>query len=127
MREGLSILVVDDEPANRLLFETVLSQAGHLVTTADCGRAAVDAAARAPFDLVLMDLGLPDFNGFEATRRLRAQAPSALVFALTADDDPKLRREGARAGMGAYLTKPISPQDLLEAVGRAKARSIQDA
>lgn len=120
MGDPLSILVVDDEPANRLLFEAVLSRAGHLVTTAEGGRAALERAASAPFDLVLMDLGLPDLDGFETTRRLLAAIPSAKVLALTADDAPRLRREGAAAGMRGFLTKPIAPSELIEAVSQAR-------
>lgn len=113
----LSILVVDDEPANRQLLEAILTRAGHRLAVAASGQEALTLAGGAqPFDLALMDLGLPDLDGFETTKRLLAIAPQTRVFALTADDEPHLRRAGAEAGMAAFLTKPISPGELLSII-----------
>lgn len=120
---GVRALVVDDDPVNSLLAAEMLRGAQALVEEAASGAEALERLARQPFDIVLMDWRMPDMDGLEATRRLRAgaagpQAAALPVLAVTAnafDDD---RRACLAAGMDEVLTKPIDRQQLLATVLR---------
>ncbi len=110
------ILLAEDTVANVALYRTILERAGHAVTVAEHGVAAADQGATGAFDVILMDLGLPRIDGFEALARIRAAGIATPVVALTADDDAKTRRACAEAGMVGFLTKPLSPAELLKTV-----------
>jgi PAS domain S-box-containing protein len=116
---GRSILVADDNPANRVLLRTILQAFGAEVAEACDGGEAVDLAGRRDFDLILMDLRMPNMDGVSAARRIRdaAGAHRTPILAFSADRDPDL---GEGLFQGA-VPKPIEPQTLLEAVVRAMA------
>ncbi len=94
----------------------VLAQGALQVTVAGDGASALHEAAQGRFDAVLMDLHLPDMDGLEVTRRLRAAGVAAPVLALTASATPAERAQCERAGMSAFLTKPVQPEALHEAL-----------
>jgi two-component system cell cycle response regulator DivK len=115
------ILVVDDNEDNRQILIDLFSGAGYEVIEAHTGLDAVTVATREVPDLVLMDIQLPGIDGYEATRRIKAQTALASVpviavtsYALAGDD-----RKAADAGCDDYVTKPFSPRALL-----AKVRTI---
>jgi two-component system, cell cycle response regulator DivK len=117
------ILVVDDNEDNRQILIDLFSAAGYEVIEAHTGPDAVTIATRELPDLVLMDIQLPGIDGYEATRRIKAQTALARVpviavtsYALAGDD-----RKAAAAGCDDYVTKPFSPRALL-----AKVRAILD-
>ena len=113
------ILLAEDEPANITLYSTVLSRAGYRVDVAENGQQAVECANAKRYGLILMDLGLPIFDGIEATQRIRiGDGPNlaAPIVALTADDDQQTRRACAAIGFVNYLVKPLGPKDLLKEV-----------
>ncbi len=111
------ILVVDDEPAITDLLATALRYMGYRVTTAATGLAALEsAAARAP-DLVILDVMLPDIDGFEVCRRLRAARDLVPVIFLTARDAADDRVAGFVRGGDDYVTKPFSLQELTLRIG----------
>jgi PAS domain S-box-containing protein len=118
---GLRILVVEDNPTNRLIATKLLEQLGAAVETAVDGRQGVEAAARGAFDLILMDIQMPGVDGPEATRRIRAMpAPAAQtpIIALTANVLAHQRQEYLDAGMDGVVAKPISPAALLTEIAR---------
>jgi PAS domain S-box-containing protein len=107
----LKVLVVEDNPLNMSVALQHLERMGHRASPAGNGREALGLLAREPFDLVLMDLEMPEMDGLEAVRRLRAgeagAAASALpVLAMTAHAVCEVRDECLAAGMTAFLTKP---------------------
>jgi two-component system OmpR family response regulator len=113
------LLVVDDEPTVRELLAATLRFAGFRVTAAATGAEAVTAAGAEPPDLVLLDVMLPDMDGFEVVRRLRAQpAPPErpghlpLLF-LTARDAPEDKVSGLAIGGDDYVTKPFHLEELI--------------
>lgn len=116
----LKILVAEDNEINALLTRTLLSRAGHEVHMVGNGGEALSVLEKSdssPFDLVLMDLHMPGIDGFEATRRIRAQAGSAArlpIIALTANAMPEDRAACLAAGMDDYLSKPVAPEQLYE-------------
>jgi two-component system OmpR family response regulator len=112
------ILVVDDEPSIADAVATALRYEGYLVEEAATGREALDAVARTEPDLVVLDWMLPDIEGIEVGRRLRAQGFKTAVLFLTAKDGTDNKVEALRAGGDDYMTKPFS---LAELVARTQA------
>jgi len=106
------ILVVDDDAINRLVATTLLSRDGHQVAAVDSGAAALRRVGEEPFDLVLMDLGMPDMDGLEVTRRLRAAGVAVPVIGLTAHVLPEQQASCLAAGMNAVIHKPIQADRL---------------
>ncbi len=118
----ISVLLVEDVDANRYVAKALLEGLGHRVTEAEGGARAVDLATRRAFDVVLMDVHMPDVDGLEATRRIRALADPARasvpVVALTADTQPASVRACREAGMQAVLTKPLHRDRLARALAQ---------
>jgi two-component system, OmpR family, response regulator len=115
---GARILVVDDEPSIVDAVATALRYEGYEVDEAFTGRQALDAAARAEPDLIVLDWMLPDIAGIEVGRRLRALGFKTAVLFLTAKDATENKVEALRAGGDDYVTKPFS---LAEIVARTEA------
>jgi two-component system OmpR family response regulator len=115
---GRRILVVDDEPSIVDAVSTALRYEGYEVAEAFTGREALDAVAREEPDLIVLDWMLPDIEGIEVGRRLRAQGFRAAVLFLTAKDATEHKVEALRAGGDDYVTKPFS---LAEIVARTQA------
>jgi len=116
--DKLRILLVEDLPANQMLVVHVLNRRGHEVEVATNGVQAVELAGRTPFDVVLMDLQMPDMDGFEATAAIRALPNGARtpIVALTAHALPADRDRCLAAGMDDYLAKPLDIRQLVEVV-----------
>jgi len=112
------ILVVDDEPSIVDAVATALRYEGYRVEEASTGRAALSAVERFEPDLVILDWMLPDIEGIEVGRRLRAQGYKTAVLFLTAKDATENKVEALRAGGDDYVTKPFS---LAELVARTRA------
>ncbi|HWU13231.1 MAG TPA: response regulator, partial [Caulobacter sp.] len=117
--DGIRVLVVDDNPVNRELARTVLEQIGAEVAEASGGRAAIESAAVAPFDCILMDLRMPGVSGIEALGEIRDRpGPNrdVPILAFTADADLGLLDAGH--GFDGLVSKPIMAADLVDAVDR---------
>ncbi|HEX5828045.1 MAG TPA: response regulator transcription factor [Candidatus Limnocylindrales bacterium] len=123
---GAHILVVDDEPAITDLLATALRYMGYHVTTAGTGHAALEAAATASPDLVVLDVMLPDLDGFEVCRRLRDQRDFVPVIFLSARDSEDDRVTGFVRGGDDYVTKPFSLEELTLRIG-ALLRRVRGA
>ncbi len=110
------ILVVEDNRTNQAVAEATLSSLGCAVDIAENGRAALEAIAKTEYDLVLMDCRMPEMDGLDATRRLRASEEGGTrrvpVIALTADVTAESGQACAAAGMDGYLSKPLRPDAL---------------
>ncbi len=110
------ILVVEDNPVNQRVVTLLLQRFGCEVDVADNGLLALEATARSAYDLILMDCQMPEIDGFEATRRIRAQEKERRVpiIALTASALSGEREHCLSAGMDDYLSKPVRSDLLLE-------------
>ncbi|GHA93087.1 DNA-binding response regulator [Streptomyces tendae] len=108
-----TVLVVEDDPSIRTLLTSALQAAGHTVAVAATGRAAMFEAGRAQPDLIVLDVGLPDTDGFEVTRHLRAEGVYTPVLFLTARTDIEDRIIGLSSGGDDYVTKPFHVQEVL--------------
>jgi two-component system, cell cycle response regulator DivK len=115
---GERILVVEDNEKNMKLFRDVLSATGYRTLEATTGGEAVEMATRHTPDLVLMDIQMPDIDGVEALRRLRADARTASlrVLAVTAQAMHGDREHFLAAGFDGYLSKPVDVHELLGTV-----------
>ncbi|MBD3291469.1 MAG: response regulator, partial [Armatimonadia bacterium] len=116
----LTILLAEDNRVNRQVAVSMLTRAGHEVTTAETGTAALEALDRERFDLVLMDVQMPEMDGLEATRRIRDQddAADVPIIALTAHAMEKDRDRCLAAGMDDYLAKPFDRDALLSMLAK---------
>ncbi len=112
------LLVVDDEPSIRDLLAASLRYAGYEVATAEDGASALAAAEKDRPDLVVLDVMLPDMDGFDVTRKLRERGREVPVLFLTARDDIDDKVKGLTVGGDDYVTKPFS---LEEVVARIRA------
>jgi two-component system OmpR family response regulator len=106
------VLVVDDEAPITELLSTALRYMGYEVATAATGSAALESASKLPPDLVVLDVMLPDIDGFEVCRRLRADGDFVPVIFLTARDAEEDRVTGFIRGGDDYVTKPFSLEEL---------------
>ncbi len=108
----LSILLAEDNRVNQLLMVRLLEGRGHRVTVAGDGRVALDEAARYSFDVILMDVQMPEMDGLEATRILRERGVRTPIIAMTAHAMQGDRDKCLRAGMTDYVSKPIQPEEV---------------
>src|SRR6516162_3429007 len=126
----IRVLVVDDEPSLAELLASVLRYEGWEIQTASDGSSAVRTAREFRPDAVVLDIMLPDFDGLEVLRRVRAELPHVCVLFLTARDAVEDRVAGITAGGDDYVTKPFSLEEvlarlrgLLRRAGVARARA----
>ena len=116
------VLVAEDNLTNQELLLALLEQRGDHVTVVSDGRQAVETSAAHPFDLILMDLQMPEMSGLDATAVIRAREGGTghrlPIIALTAHAMSGDRERCLEAGMDDYLPKPISPRALLEKLER---------
>ncbi len=114
-RVPLDILVAEDNPVNQLVMTRLLQKRGHIVTVVGNGRNAVAALAGERFDLVFMDVQMPELDGLEATQQIRsteAAGQRVTIIALTAHAMQGDKDRCLAAGMDDYLTKPVNPPEL---------------
>ena len=116
------ILIVDDEPELRSMLRQYLSREGFAVAEAATGSAALDAVSGSEPDLVLLDVGLPDIDGFEVLRTLRMTSNIPVIM-LTARDDEIDRVVGLSVGADDYVVKPFSPRELVARIQSVLRRS----
>jgi twitching motility two-component system response regulator PilH len=114
------ILIVDDSPSQLLGIQRIVEKLGHEILTAIDGAAGVETAKAELPDLVLMDVVMPNLNGFQATRTLARDASTKHipVILVTTKDQDTDRMWGMRQGAKAYITKPFSEDELSEVLER---------
>ena len=114
----LHVLVIEDNADMRVLLRAMLMGEGHRVETADAGAAGVDLARSGRPDVVLVDIGLPDLDGYEVGRQIRAiLGPPVRLIALTGYGQPEDRQRSRAAGFDAHLVKPVSGSLLHQTIG----------
>jgi two-component system, OmpR family, KDP operon response regulator KdpE len=114
------VLVVDDEPAIRRMLTIALESAGFAVAQTDRGSAALAAVRQNEADLILLDLGLPDLNGMNVIRQIRAAGSAIPIIVVSSRTDERGKVEAFDAGADDYLTKPFGIEELL-----ARIRALQ--
>ena len=114
------ILIVDDSPSQLMGIRRIVEKLGHQALTAEDGQAGVEAAKRELPDLILMDVVMPNLNGFQATRSITRDPATRhipVVLVTTKDQDTD-RVWGMRQGAKAYLTKPFSEVELSDTIAK---------
>ncbi len=129
-QQPLRVLVAEDHPINQRVVMRLLQHLGHSADVADNGAQAIEQVSRRHYDVVLMDIQMPEIDGLQAARAIvRRRGPQGLprIIAMTANAMPGDRNACLEAGMDGYLAKPIELRDLADALGRAgdAARSIE--
>jgi PAS domain S-box-containing protein len=122
---GLQILVAEDNPVNQMVIRRMLLNLHHHVSVVEDGLAVLEAVVNTAYDVVLMDLQMPELDGEAATRKIRQLLPAAqqpVIIALTANAFAADRERLLRAGADDYLTKPVEPAQLQRALARVTAR-----
>ena len=114
------ILIVDDSPSQLMGIRRIVEKLGHDALTAEDGAAGVEAAKREIPDLILMDVVMPNLNGFQATRSITREATTKHipVILVTTKDQDTDRMWGLRQGAKAYITKPFSETELSELIAQ---------
>jgi signal transduction histidine kinase/CheY-like chemotaxis protein len=118
--EGLKVLIAEDEAINRIYLKKFLSKKGFIVTEAQNGREVLDLFKLGEFNLILMDMGMPEIDGIDATKQIRELEKKSgeyvKIIALTANAFPEDVRKCVEAGMDHFVSKPINEQDLLNII-----------
>jgi CheY-like chemotaxis protein len=119
-QKRLRILLAEDNPVNQTMAMRLLEKHGHTVVVAANGRLALEQIEKESFDLVLMDVQMPEMDGFQATAAIRRQEEFTTrhmpIIAMTAHAMQGDRERCLAAGMDGYVSKPINVRDLLSAV-----------
>ena len=124
-RHPLRILLAEDNVVNQKLALRLLQQMGYRADVARNGIEAIECVERQTYDVILMDVQMPEMDGLEATRRITAKWPPderPRIVAMTANAMQGDREMCIAAGMDDYLTKPIRVDQLVEALNQASAR-----
>ena len=125
--KSVRILLVEDNPVNQKVAVRLLERAGHRVDAVGNGIEALVALEKFPYDIVLMDVQMPEMDGFEATRFLRVREGDRShmpVIAMTAHAMKGDRENCLKAGMDDYVAKPIQPKELLSVIDRWAGRKV---
>ena len=126
MNKGPRILIVDDEPNIRDLLTTSLRFAGFGVRAVANGAQTISAVLEEEPDLIILDVMLPDMNGFSVTKRLRTAGYTAPILFLTAKDDTEDKITGLTVGGDDYVTKPFSLDEIVARIRAILRRTIQE-
>jgi CheY-like chemotaxis protein/HPt (histidine-containing phosphotransfer) domain-containing protein len=122
-RAKYRVLLAEDNPVNQKLAVKLLEKQGHQVSVADNGRLALDAWRTGQFDLVLMDMMMPEMDGLDATAHIReeekARGGHIVIIAMTANAMQGDRERCLQAGMDGYVSKPVKPDTLYQEIERA--------
>lgn len=118
----LQILIAEDHPVNQLLAEMLLNKLGYTPSLAENGKVVLEMIEKQPFDVILMDVQMPELDGLDATRTIRKQdVLQPVIIAMTANAMKEDREICLQAGMNDYISKPIQVELLIEALRNAAA------
>jgi CheY-like chemotaxis protein len=113
---GINVLYIEDNPDNMILVKRVIEAAGHKLYQAACGLDGLAVAEREPVELILLDINLPDIDGYETARRLRHSSKASLahipIIAITANALKGDAESALAAGCDVYMSKPINIHEL---------------
>lgn len=108
-----NILVVEDDRHTRLLMQTILEDAGYQAFTAEDGQKALDVMDSQHIDLIIMDIMMPNMDGYELTQELRDAGYDMPILMVTAKIEAEDKKKGFRAGTDDYMTKPVDEEEML--------------
>jgi signal transduction histidine kinase/CheY-like chemotaxis protein len=112
IKTGLKILVVEDNKMNQRVISAMLKTLGYSCDSANDGFTGINMAKNKNYDLIFMDLIMPEMNGFDAARKILATDKKALIVAFTADNMPEAKRKAELSGIREFITKPVRIEEL---------------
>ncbi|MEZ4527245.1 MAG: response regulator [Desulfobacterales bacterium] len=121
----IRILLAEDDPTNREVFVNILEYEGYSVTAVANGKAAVDALSPEKFDIILMDVQMPEMDGLDATRRIRKTNSDIPIIALTAHAYEQDRQLCLETGMNDYISKPVNRSDFIAVIRKHMKNGIR--
>jgi DNA-binding response OmpR family regulator len=119
----MDILVIEDDPSVRTLVKAVLEHNGNKVTTADTAKEGERNAIEDDFDMIILDLGLPDGDGYEVCKNIRGKSIETPVLILSGEQETNVKVKMLKVGADDYLTKPFNTEELLARMDAIKRRS----
>jgi two-component system, OmpR family, lantibiotic biosynthesis response regulator NisR/SpaR len=122
MAANRTILVIDNEADQLAIMDSILNRMGHAVTTADSPQAALDAVQRQAFDLILLDLIMPDVDGTELCEEIRQLQPDCRIFAFSGHVQLYDPQQLVRAGFDGSIRKPASFEEINAVLEQCDAR-----
>ena len=114
----MRVLLVEDDPTISRSIEMMLTHANLNVYATDLGEEGIDLAKLYDYDLILLDLNLPDMNGHEVLRQLRLARVETPILILTTESSDQMKMAGRAAGATGWLVKPFDPAKLIEVIGK---------
>jgi two-component system KDP operon response regulator KdpE len=123
----LRVLVVDDEPAIRRFLRAGLGSQGYVVSELERGQPTIDVARRNGADIIVLDLGLPDIDGAEVIRQIRASGSAVPIIVLSSRNDEAAKVDALDLGADDYVTKPFGIEELLARIRAAQRHRLQQA
>ena len=130
-RRRLKILLAEDNPVNQILAKRLLEKRGHTIVVVGTGQRAIEILDEQPFDLVLMDVEMPDMDGLDAAAKIRKREKSTgnriPIIAMTAHAMPGDRERCIQAGMDSYISKPLQTKQLFAAIEALLPNSMEPA
>ncbi len=122
---NLRVLIAEDNPVNQKIAARILERLGYHPHVAENGREALEALEKQPYDVVLMDMQMPEMDGLEASRQIRAcysKEARPYIVALTANSRPEERDQCIEAGMDEFITKPFTAHGIGELLARCSRK-----
>ncbi len=119
----MNILVIEDDPSVRTLVKAVLEHNGNSVSTADTATEGEELAVDTDFDMIILDLGLPDGDGYEVCKNIRDQNVITPVLILSGEQETDVKVKCLKVGADDYLTKPFNTEELIARLDAIKRRS----
>lgn len=110
------VLLAEDEKDIQFLYSVWLRREGYDVITADNGREAIEAFASGPFDLVMLDVMMPEVDGLAVCRQIRAEQPDLPILMVSALARPDDIQRGIEAGANLYVDKPVTPKEVIHRI-----------
>ncbi|MFH5831836.1 response regulator transcription factor [Halalkalibaculum sp. DA3122] len=125
----MEVLVIEDDPSVRTLVKAVLEHKGNEVTQADNASKGRELATSDDFDIIILDLGLPDGDGFDIAKDIRDKDITTPILVLSAEQETDVKIKCLKVGADDYLTKPFNTEELMariEAITRRSGESLDD-
>lgn len=119
----MNILVIEDDPSVRTLVKAVLEHNGNSVSTAETAAGGEEQAVEGGFDMIILDLGLPDGDGYEVCKNIRGKNITTPVLILSGEQDTDVKVKCLKVGADDYLTKPFNTEELIARMDAIKRRS----
>lgn len=117
----LNILVIDDESVICMACELVLSEKGHAVTTRNDGKSGISAIRQGTFDILLLDMKLPDMDGMDILKTVQKEKPELCIIIMTGYSSISNAVQAIKHGADDYLAKPFTDDELIQAIEKSSA------